>query len=187
MTTFEHYIVQVEHLEERRAALEKEIHALAETEAYSAPVARLSCLRGISTLGALVLLTELFDLKRFDSPRQLMAFVGLVPSEYSSGRTRSQGGNHQDRQRSRTTDPRRSLLELPPSARSWPPRAAHLDGSARGGCSSGEEGAAATPSALPPTRWPRKEVAGGGHRGGSGTLWIHLGNGKPSSRIVRAP
>jgi hypothetical protein len=33
VTTFEHYIVQVEHLEERRAALEKEIHALAQTEA----------------------------------------------------------------------------------------------------------------------------------------------------------
>jgi transposase len=40
----------------------------------------------------MILLAELLDLKRFDSPRQLMAFVGLVPSEYSSGRTRSQGG-----------------------------------------------------------------------------------------------
>lgn len=92
LTTFEHYVVQIEHLEERRAALEKEIHALAQTEPYRAPVARLSCFRGLSALGAMVLLAELLDLKRFDSPRQLMAFVGLVPSEYSSGGARTQGG-----------------------------------------------------------------------------------------------
>jgi len=36
--------------------------------------------------------TELGDLTRFDSPRQLAAFVGLIPSEYSSGDTRRQGG-----------------------------------------------------------------------------------------------
>ncbi len=92
LTTFEHYILMVEHLEERRLALEKEIHCIAQTEPYRAPVARLACLRGISIFGAMVLLAELLDLKRFDSPRQLMAFVGLVPSEYSSGGTRSQGG-----------------------------------------------------------------------------------------------
>ncbi len=37
-------------------------------------------------------MTELGDLTRFDSPRQLAAFVGLIPSEYSSGGTRRQGG-----------------------------------------------------------------------------------------------
>ncbi len=40
----------------------------------------------------MVLLGELLDLKRFESPRQLMAFVGLIPSEYSSGGKRNQGG-----------------------------------------------------------------------------------------------
>ena len=92
LTTFRHYVVQVEHLEERRVALEKEMLAYAETEPFCAPVARLSALRGLSVLGALVLVAELLDLKRFDSPRQLMAFVGLVPSEYSSGGKRGQGG-----------------------------------------------------------------------------------------------
>lgn len=92
LTTFQHYVVQVEHLEERRIALEKEILAYAQTEPFQSSVARLSTLRGISVLGAMVLVAELFDLKRFDSPRQLMAFVGLVPSEYSSGGKRSQGG-----------------------------------------------------------------------------------------------
>lgn len=92
LATFEHYVIQVEHLEQRRAALEKEILAHAQTEPFRAPVARLSTLRGLSVLGAMVLVAELFELKRFDSPRQLMAFVGLVPSEYSSGGKRSQGG-----------------------------------------------------------------------------------------------
>lgn len=72
--------------------LEKEIHAYAATEPYRAPVARLSALRGLSTLGSMVILGELLDLKRFESPRQLMSFVGITPSEYSSGGKRSQGG-----------------------------------------------------------------------------------------------
>ena len=42
-------------------------------------------LRGVNTLTAVTTLAELGDLTRFDSPRQLMAFVGLVPSEHSSG------------------------------------------------------------------------------------------------------
>ena len=45
-------------------------------------------LRGISTITAM---TELGDLTRFDSPRQLVGFLGLAPSEYSSGRRRRQG------------------------------------------------------------------------------------------------
>lgn len=92
LTTFQHYVVQVEHLEERREVLEKEILAYAQTEPFRAPVARLATLRGISILGAMVLVGELFDLKRFESPRQLMAFVGLVPSEHSSGGKRLLGG-----------------------------------------------------------------------------------------------
>jgi transposase len=48
-------------------------------------------LRGIDKLAAIVLLAELGDISRFDSPRQLMAFLGLVPSEHSSGGRRRQG------------------------------------------------------------------------------------------------
>lgn len=83
--TFEHYQLQVHHLEERRAALEKDIAEVAATEPYRAPVARLSCLRGISTLSALTLIAEVQDFRRFAHPRALMSFLGLVPSEYSSG------------------------------------------------------------------------------------------------------
>lgn len=90
--TFEHYVLQVEHLVERRALLERDIARIATSEAYAPRVARLACLRGVSVLTAMVLLTEIHDFRRFQSPRQLMAFLGLVPSEYSSGSKERRGG-----------------------------------------------------------------------------------------------
>ena len=51
----------------------------------------LVALRGIDTLTATILLAELGDISRFDSPKQLMAYLGLVPSEHSSGGRRRQG------------------------------------------------------------------------------------------------
>ena len=52
----------------------------------------LVALRGIDKLAAMVLLAELGDISRFASPKQLMAYLGLVPSEHSTGRRRRQGG-----------------------------------------------------------------------------------------------
>lgn len=89
---FEHYKLQVLHLQERRDAIRKEIAAVAATEPYCDQVARLSCLRGISTEGAMTLLAEVQDFRRFPSPRPLMAFLGVVPSEWSSGGKESRGG-----------------------------------------------------------------------------------------------
>ena len=51
----------------------------------------LTALRGIDKLSAMTLLAELGDISRFQSPRQLMAYLGLVPSEHSSGGRRRQG------------------------------------------------------------------------------------------------
>jgi transposase len=90
--TFEHYVHQVEHLAARRADLDREIERFARTEPYAGPVAKLACLRGVSTLSAMALVAEIGDFRRFDTPRQLMAFVGLVPREYSSGGREKRGG-----------------------------------------------------------------------------------------------
>ena len=49
------------------------------------------CLRGIETLTALALVAEIGDFSRFRTAEELMAFVGLVPSEHSSGEQRRQG------------------------------------------------------------------------------------------------
>ena len=51
----------------------------------------LVALRGIDKLAAMVLLSELGDISRFTSPKQLMAYLGLVPSEHTSGGRRRQG------------------------------------------------------------------------------------------------
>lgn len=81
----------MQHLQQRRADLDLEIERVARTEPYAAAVGKLASLRGISTLSAMALLAEINDFRRFESPRQLMAFVGLVPSEYSSGGKETRG------------------------------------------------------------------------------------------------
>lgn len=49
-------------------------------------------LRGVDMITAATVLAELGDLTRFDSPRESMSFLGLVPSERSSGERRRQAG-----------------------------------------------------------------------------------------------
>jgi Transposase IS116/IS110/IS902 family len=75
----------------RLADLDKDITALADTEPYRRPVGWLRCFRGIDTLSAMILLAEIVDFQRFRHPRELMAYLGLVPSEYSSGEVQRRG------------------------------------------------------------------------------------------------
>ena len=58
---------------------------------YAQPVARLRCFRGIDYLTALAIVEEVGDFRRFASAPAFMAFLGLVPSERSSGSHRWQG------------------------------------------------------------------------------------------------
>lgn len=67
----------------RVTVLDQEIAKQAEKE--PALVGRLRCLRGIDTLSAMALIAEICDFARFEHPRELMAYLGLVPSERSSG------------------------------------------------------------------------------------------------------
>lgn len=54
-------------------------------------VMALQALRGIKLIAAVTLVAEIGDLHRFDSPKQLMAWIGLVPAEYSSGKRIKRG------------------------------------------------------------------------------------------------
>lgn len=74
----------------RRDALDKAITELAATPPYADVVSRLVCLRGVSTLTAFALTVELGDWNRF-RPESLGPFLGLTPSENSSGERRRQG------------------------------------------------------------------------------------------------
>jgi transposase len=70
-------------------------------------VEALQALRGIQFTGAVATVAELGDLTRFDTPRQLMNYLGLTPSEYSTGERRRQGGITQ----AGNTHARRALIE----------------------------------------------------------------------------
>jgi transposase len=75
---------------DRRNRLDAAITAMAEDGEYTDVVRRLGCLRGISTLTGFGLAVEIGDWTRFDGST-IGAFLGLVPTEYSSGGSRSQG------------------------------------------------------------------------------------------------
>lgn len=85
------YVEAVRGASERVEALTAELmHAQAQWSL--APVVdSLIALRGVDRIAAITILAELGDLTRFDSPKQLMAFLGLVPGEHSSGAVRRQG------------------------------------------------------------------------------------------------
>ena len=79
------YLALLEYKLQRRDELDDRIAALALTPRYKPLVDRICCFRGFKTQAAMVLASELGDLRRFQNPRQLMAYVGLVPREHSSG------------------------------------------------------------------------------------------------------
>jgi transposase len=89
--TFEATLFALEQTLAHQAELDKEIEALAQQAPYAEPVGWLRCFRGIDTLSAMILVAEIVAFQRFRRPRELMAYVGLVPSEYSSGETVRRG------------------------------------------------------------------------------------------------
>lgn len=89
--TFDTYVHAVDLVDRRIEALERSIRETAAQEPWHRLVARLRCLRGVDTLTALALVTEIGDFTRFKTAEEFMAFVGLVPSERSSGDQRRQG------------------------------------------------------------------------------------------------
>lgn len=76
---------------DRRDRLDHAIAEMAADSEFTGVAGRLQCLRGISTLTAFGLAVEIGDWTRFTG-RTIGAYVGLVPTEYSSGDTRAQGG-----------------------------------------------------------------------------------------------
>jgi transposase len=89
--TFVDYLGAIDALLVRRDTLESTITQLVPDSPWAETVARLRCLRGIDTLSAVGLCAEVGDFARFARAGQLMSFLGLVPSEHSSGASRRQG------------------------------------------------------------------------------------------------
>ncbi len=85
------YIGAIDALIVRRGTLEATIAELVPGSPLEHSVARLRCLRGIDTLSAVGLAAEIGDFHRFQRPAQLMSYMGLVPSEHTTGESRRQG------------------------------------------------------------------------------------------------
>jgi transposase len=89
---FQDYLAAVTHLMERLRLIEEELRQHASGWRLAPVVQALQALRGVQFHVAVTIAAELGDISRFEKPRQLMAYVGLHPSEYSSGGSRRQGG-----------------------------------------------------------------------------------------------
>jgi transposase len=89
--TFSDYLHAHDVLLGRRERLDRTLNEVAGDCPWTAEIGRLRCLRGIDTLTALGLCAEVSDWRRFPRPDQLAAYLGLVPSESSSGDKRRQG------------------------------------------------------------------------------------------------
>jgi transposase len=126
--TLEDYLHAHDVLLARRGRVETELDALAAASGWADTIARLRCLRGIGTLSALGLCAEIGDWRRFEHPDQLAGYLGLVPSERSSGERRRQGSIT----KAGSTHARRLLIEAAHHYRRQPAVSATLERRQRG-------------------------------------------------------
>ena len=117
----EDYIEAVRSGERRVESLEQEMRLAFEGWTERPICEALMALRGVDFITAMGLLTELGDLRRFNSPAELMSYVGLVPSEYSSGNEQRRGSIT----KTGNSHIRRLLIESAWCARHAPRRTAH--------------------------------------------------------------
>jgi transposase len=104
---FQEYVRAVTEQHERVQRLDTELRDQVTRWRLYPVVEAIQALRGVELTGAVILIAELGDLTRFDTPRQLMSYLGLTPSEYSSGERRRQGGIT----KAGNTHARRALVE----------------------------------------------------------------------------
>jgi transposase len=88
---FQDYVRAVSEQTERLQRVEAELPALGQSWRWAPVVEAIQALRGVQFIAAVTLIAELGDLSRFENPRQLRSYLGLVPSEHTSGERRRQG------------------------------------------------------------------------------------------------
>jgi transposase len=104
---FQEYVQAVTEHTARLQRLEEELQEQVQTWRLAPVVDALQGLRGVQFTVAVTTVAELGDLTRFENPRQLMSYLGLTPSEYSSGERRRPGGIT----KTGNTHARRALIE----------------------------------------------------------------------------
>jgi len=88
---FQEYVRAVSEQTERLQRLEAELQTQGQSWRWAPGVEALQALRGVQFIAALTRIAELGDLTRFENPRQLMSYLGLTPSEHTTGERRRQG------------------------------------------------------------------------------------------------
>ena len=84
---------QLEALDAETRSLDREVEHMGESPRYAPQVERLTALKGVGVLTALVFLTEMGNVLRFDNRRQVGAYVGLAPSSHESGEQSDRKGH----------------------------------------------------------------------------------------------
>lgn len=169
---FQEYVHTVTEQTDRLRRLEGELHTAVTTWRLQPVVDAVQALRGLDLTGAVTLIAEVGDLTRFDTPRKLMSYLGLTPSEYSSGASRRQGGHHQGGERARAPGARRRRVGLSVSGESQPSSAAPAGKGSDGGPGHCVEGSGAAVQAVPVVERARetRQPGRGGHRARDGRV-----------------
>jgi transposase len=126
--TSRHYICEIDRLVLAREHLTCEVERLMPTLSQEPLYRSLQALRGVSTIVAATLVCELGELTRFPSAGRLMSYVGLTPSEHSSGARTSRGSIT----KAGNCHVRRALVEAAWAARLRPSRSLALQRRQRG-------------------------------------------------------
>jgi transposase len=119
---FQEYVDTVKALNQRVDGLDKQLDSTATESVFWPVIEGLMALRGVNLLTATTVVAEIGDLKRFASAPQLMAYLGVVPSEHSSGASKSRGGIT----KTGNSHVRRVLVEAAWTYRHPPRKTAHL-------------------------------------------------------------
>jgi transposase len=90
--SLDEYLITLNHLVTKVERLDRKIEELANGEAYKEKVSKLSCFMGIKTHTALSLIVEVGDYDRFSKAKHFSSYLGLVPSEDSSGSSQKKSG-----------------------------------------------------------------------------------------------
>jgi transposase len=89
---FQEYVDSVQAMTRRVAALDEQMKSAAGESVFGPLIEGLMALRGVQLITATTIVAEIGDLRRFANAPQLMAYLGVVPSEHSSGESKSRGG-----------------------------------------------------------------------------------------------
>ena len=120
---FDDYLLACDLIDRRIETLEQQIDCWAKDDEFRELVGWLRCLRGVDTLTALGLVAEIGDFSRFKTAPEFMSYLGLVPSESSSGQQRRQGAIT----KTGNTHARRLLIEAAHNQRRRPARSGTIE------------------------------------------------------------